>query len=126
MRNPNGPGEAGYVVLRGARRTRLREQILVLKVMGRDRRGAFFGYAKDISAGGMFIASVNPQERGSEVDIHFTVGRGGEEIRCRSVVVWKREYDPLLRREPGMGIKFIDIDEAARERIKTLSQRAVI
>lgn len=110
--------EEQYVLLRSDRRKNLRKQLLVLKIRGEDNRGVFFGYAKTVSRGGMFISSVNPRKMGEEFEITFKLDEKLErEIKCRAVVVWIREYDSLVKQEPGMGIKFIDLDDATREEI---------
>ena len=118
MANGKNQPEDQYVLLRSDRRKNLRKQLLVLKVRGEDNRGVFFGYAKTISRGGMFISSVNPRKMAEEFEITFKLDeKQGREIKCRAVVVWIREYDSLVKQEPGMGIKFIDLNEAARDRI---------
>jgi len=117
MANGKKDPEEQYVVLRQDRRKNLRTQLLVLKVRGEDNRGVFFGYAKTISRGGMFISSVNPRKMAEEFEITFKLDELGREIKCRAVVVWRREYDSLVKQEPGMGIKFLDLDEATRDEI---------
>jgi uncharacterized protein (TIGR02266 family) len=109
--------EDQYVLLRSDRRKNLRKQLLVLKVRGEDNRGVFFGYAKTVSRGGMFISSVNPRKMAEEFEITFRLDDKGREIKSRVVVVWVREYDSLIKQEPGMGIKFIDLDEATKDEI---------
>jgi|SRR3989338_8159668 len=116
----NGKGEVkepDYVLLRENRRKNLRGQLIVLKVVGEDRRGSFFGYAKTISRGGMFITSVNPRTIGEEFEISFKLPAGGAEVKCKAAVAWRREYDPQLKLEPGMGIKFLDLGEDLRGKI---------
>lgn len=110
-------GKGDYVVLRSDRRKNLRKQLLVLKVKGEGERGVFFGYAKTISRGGMFIASVNPREVGEEFKITFTPPGAHGEASCTCQVVWARGYDPTLKSEPGMGVKFLDLDPEVRDRI---------
>ncbi|HCY10722.1 MAG: hypothetical protein A2V21_309945 [Deltaproteobacteria bacterium GWC2_55_46] len=110
--------EDQYVLLRSDRRKNLRKQLLVLKIRGEDTRGVFFGYAKTISRGGMFIGSVNPRKVGEEFDITFNLSEIGREIKCRCVVVWSREYDSMTKQEPGMGIKFIDLPDEIREELE--------
>ncbi len=109
--------EDQYVLLRSNRRKNLRKQLLVLKIRGEDKRGVFFGYAKTISRGGMFIASVNPKKVGEEFDISFSIDDLKMDLKCRCVVVWSREYDSLTKQEPGMGIRFIDLDPETVEKI---------
>lgn len=108
--------EPQFVVLRSNRRKNLRKQLVVLKVMGSDTRGTFFGYAKTLSRGGMYIASVNPRKVDEEFEITFNLSDGEPDIKCRCVVVWQRQYQPHSP-DPGMGIKFVDLNEAARDRI---------
>lgn len=110
--------ENEYVVLRSDRRSNLRKQLLVLKVKGEDQKGSFFGYAKTMSRGGMFIASVNPRGLGEEFEITFRLTGEHTDIKCRCAVAWVRHYDSLAKQnEPGMGIKFLDLDDATRDRI---------
>lgn len=109
--------EDQYVLLRSDRRKNLRRQLLVLKIRGEDNKGVFFGYAKTISRGGMFISSVNPKKMGEEFDITFKLDELGRDIKCKVIVVWTRQYDSLIKQEPGMGIKFTDLDDATREEI---------
>lgn len=122
MENGKNP-EDQYTLLRSDRRKNLRRQILVLKVKGEDRKGAFFGYCKTVSRGGMFITSVNPRRLGEEFDITFMLTGDDLEIKCRCVVVWVREYDAYNRQEPGMGIKFVDLSEDIKDRIDAWMQK---
>lgn len=123
MENGKNP-EDQYTLLRSDRRKNLRRQILVLKVKGEDRKGAFFGYCKTVSRGGMFITSVNPRRLGEEFDITFMLTGDDLEITCRCVVVWVREYDAYNRQEPGMGIKFVDLGEEIKDRIDAWMQKS--
>ncbi len=99
------------------RRKDLRNHLLVLKVKGESGGKVFFGYAKNISRSGMFIASVNPKKVGEEFTIEFSLPREKDVIRCRCVVVWTRTYHPKSPYEPGMGIKFLDLDESVKASI---------
>lgn len=123
MENGKNP-EDQYTLLRSDRRKNLRRQILVLKVKGEDQKGAFFGYCKTVSRGGMFITSVNPRRLGEEFDITFMLTGDDLEIKCRCVVVWVREYDAYNRQEPGMGIKFVDLSEEIKDRIDAWMQKS--
>lgn len=80
---------------RPEKRRSLRSPILVMRVKGETENNIFFGYGKDISRGGMFISTVNPREIGETF------------------------Y------EPGMGIKFLDMEEDKRQRVEDwVNQRA--
>ena len=119
MASGNGYDDKDYVLLRGSRRKDLRSQLLVLKVKGEDNRGVFFGYAKTIGRGGMFISSVNPRDVGKEIEIIFTPPGYGGQVRCRCEVVWRRGFDPGFKQEPGMGIRFLDINPDVADSIDT-------
>lgn len=88
----------------------------------------FTEYITDISAGGVFIATSEPYERGSVVDVEFSLK---DEIKhffkVRGVVV--RVHDENEDSAPqlpvkGMGIKFIEITEQSRNLMKTLLEQA--
>lgn len=111
------PDGKDYVRLRSNRRKTLRKQLLVLKVKGEDVRGSFFGYGKTLSRDGMFIATVNPKKAGEEFDIAFKLLADGLDIKCKCRVVWTREFDATLKKEPGMGIQFVDLGNEIREKI---------
>ncbi len=106
-----------FVALRENRRKNLRSHLLVLKIRGEDSRGVFFGYAKTIGRGGMFIASVNPRDVGERMEISFTPPGYGKQARCKCEVVWRRGFEPGFKAEPGMGIKFTSISEDVAEGI---------
>lgn len=93
-------------------RKSLRSPLLVLKVKVDDGRKFFFGYAKNISRSGMFIATANPREPGSlfQVDIPFPEPLN-RTVRCSCEVVWQRQFKKKSPYEPGMGLKFIDMPE---------------
>lgn len=109
--------ENEYVLLRSDRRKTLRKQLLVLKIRGSDDNGAFFGYAKVMGRSGMFISTVSPREVGEEFEISFKTPLTGKEVRCICVVAWMRGFDPKFKEEPGMGIKFVDLDIESRDEI---------
>ena len=88
----------------------MRSPLIVLQTRLSDARKTFFGYAKNISRGGMFIGSVNPQQPGSQFKVEFPLpSRSDELIRCRCEVVWNRPYSSKGPYEPGMGLKFLDL-----------------
>lgn len=106
----------GYVLLRPDRRKNLRNQLLVLKVKVESDSKSFFGYAKVVGRGGMFIASVNPKKVGEEFTIEFPMP-DKTQARCRVQVVWQREFSPKSKHEPGMGVKFLDLSDDIRNKI---------
>jgi len=113
----SGDNEEYKVEMLGDRRKNLRMSLLVLRVNG-HRDNIFFGYAKDISRSGMFIATVNPRKIGEEFTVSFELPEGGARIVCKCRVAWAREFDPKLEAKPGMGIEFVEMDEETRGKIE--------
>lgn len=108
---------ADFVLLRANRRKNFRGHLLVLKVKGSSKGRNFFGYAKTLSRDGMFIASISPKEVGEEFTLEFTPPTTNVSVTCLCTVIWRREYKPGSQMEPGMALKFIDLDDASRETI---------
>ena len=106
-----------YVLLRPDRRKEIRRHLLVLRVCG-ENDNIFFGYAKNLSRGGIFIATVNPRTVGDEFTISFKLPDCGDKVVCTCRVTWVREYSPKTSLEPGMGICFIDLDQAIKTKIE--------
>ncbi|RMF43070.1 MAG: TIGR02266 family protein [Deltaproteobacteria bacterium] len=94
------------------KRCNLRAPILVRKVRVEENRRVFFGYAKNLSRGGLFLATVNPLEPGSRVTVELTLPPfGTRTLTCDCEVVWKRPYQARSPHEPGMGLRFVDLDD---------------
>jgi len=94
------------------KRKALRRPLIVLRARLENDRKSFFGYAKNISRGGMFISSVNPYDPGSRFKVEFPLPEPCRNIvACQCEVVWKRNFEPRGRHEPGMGLRFTDIPD---------------
>ena len=92
------------------KRKNLRSPILTLRVKLDDGQKAFFGYAKNISATGMFIASVNPKEPGQAYQVEIPLPAPiYKTIQCTCQVIWMRQFEKKSPHEPGMGLKFVDL-----------------
>lgn len=95
-----------------SKRRDLRAPLIVQKVKLEDNQRVFFGYSKNISRSGMFIASVNPLEPGTKVDVEIPLPSDhNRTVRCQCEVIWKRMFAKKSIYEPGMGLKFLDIPE---------------
>lgn len=91
-------------------RAHLRVPILVTQVkMGDDRR-YFFGYAKNVSRSGIFIQTISPKDVGEEFSVEFIIPKADLTIKCKCKVIWNRRFSEAGKYEPGMGLKFEDID----------------
>jgi uncharacterized protein (TIGR02266 family) len=84
----------------------------------------FSGFAMDMSKGGIFIATHKISPIGTEFTVSIKLG--DKVLEIISEVVWVRNVDSSLisGEEPGMGLKFKDIDEKYIEHItKFLKKR---
>jgi len=91
-------------------RQNLRAPLIVQKVHLDGDRPVFFGYSKNMSRSGLFIATTNPTPTGEQLDLEIPLPMStGKTIRCRCEVVWRRPLGKHLPFEPGMGLKFIDM-----------------
>ncbi len=91
-----------------SKRKTLRYPILITKIKVEQNGKVFFGYAKNISKTGLFIQSINPKDEGERFKIEFNLPGDNETFTCMAEVIWKRDYLPNARYEPGMGLEFID------------------
>jgi hypothetical protein len=87
------------------------------------RRGepqAFQGYTTNISTTGMFLATTNPQPPG--VRLRVEVMEGSHGFIVEGVVAHARKIRGDLMRlsHPGMGIRFLSVEELVRELIPVL------
>ncbi len=77
----------------------------------------FNGFSSNISDGGLFVATVNLQPIGTEIDLTFSLP-SGEKIAAHGQVRWVREVnDKLPDSFPGLGIQFTRLDEASQAAI---------
>lgn len=94
------------------RRKNLRNPIPVLRVKVDEDRRVFFGYARNISRTGLFITTLNPREVGERFPVEITFGEPINQItQAVCEVVWNRGYSKNSEHDPGMGLKFIELDD---------------
>ncbi|SHJ70626.1 Myxococcus xanthus paralogous domain TIGR02266 [Malonomonas rubra DSM 5091] len=99
-------------------RQNLRAPLIVQKIRIDSDRPVFFGYSKNISRSGLFIATTNPAEPGDQLDLEIPLPGSLEgTIRCRCEVVWRRPFGNHLPFELGMGIRFIDLPSELSKQI---------
>ncbi len=77
-------------------------------------------HARDISEGGMFLRSQAPPPPGTRLRFAIRLADGFPLIQGEGEVVWRRErregpFDP-----PGMGVRFLSLEEQGRELVRRL------
>ena len=114
----NEPDCPEYEVEQKNQRLATRVPLIVEKIPIEDGQKSFFGYAKNISRGGLFIATVKPREPGDVFTIEMTLPTNPRHtFRCRCEVVWKRHFQRKENLQPGMGLRFIDLAVADGDKI---------
>lgn len=91
-------------------RKNLRAPIIIQKVHLQTDQLTLFGYTKNISRSGMFIATTRPVEPGDRLDLEFRLPHPlNANVRCSCEIVWIRPSGKHLPFEPGIGLKFVDL-----------------
>lgn len=78
----------------------------------------YAGLTENLSVGGLFIATHQLKKVGEHVDVTLHLPDGGEPSRCVAEVRWTRVYSETSDAPPGMGVRFLEIDDTTIERIK--------
>jgi uncharacterized protein (TIGR02266 family) len=114
-----------YPVEQKDQRCALRVPLIVEKLPCGDGRKTFFGYARNISRGGLFIATVGPREPGEQFDLQVSLPASSPiTLRCRCEVMWKRRFEQGGKFEPGMGLRFLDLPRETAEALERWLNRA--
>ena len=97
-----------------------RTPLIVEKIPVEDGQKTFFGYAKNVSRGGLFISTVKPREPGEKFTIEIVLPVNPKyTIRCLCEVVWKRHFQKKSSYEPGMGLRFLDLNNEDGDKIES-------
>lgn len=100
------------------KRRSTRSPLIVEKIPIEDGYKTLFGYAKNLSRGGLFISTVKPREPGEVFTIEMTLPIDPpHKLRCQCKVVWKRHFKKKDALEPGMGLQFLDLSDVDGDKI---------
>lgn len=77
------------------------------------RRDSNVGYTTNISATGMFVATIRPLPPGTELDVEVSDKKGS--LRLDAVVIHARKVPATWQRihPSGMGVRFLDPTESS-------------
>jgi uncharacterized protein (TIGR02266 family) len=71
----------------------------------------------NLSRGGMFLITTDPLKEGTQLNLSFSTPGDKRMIKVTGEVVWARDEKESPDRPPGMGIRFLRIEEKDREHI---------
>ena len=94
-----------------------------------ERMNSFFAdYTKNISKGGTFIKTVRPLPIGTAFVFSLSVPALSEPVQLTGEVTWVMNPEVALKKgeDPGMGIRFIFADAAARTEFEALVERMMV
>jgi len=77
-------------------------------------------HAQNLSEGGMFLRSSAPAPPGARINFAIRLADGSTLVRGVGEVMWTREPGDDPSKPPGMGIRFIELEDDARELIRRL------
>lgn len=73
----------------------------------------------NLSVGGMFLITQEPLPVGTNFRVRFALPASKDEITATGEVLWSRSQREAPDRQPGMGVKFKELSEKDRERIRS-------
>jgi uncharacterized protein (TIGR02266 family) len=80
-------------------------------------------FADDLSTGGMFIATREPPEPGTQLILEFMLPGHKYPIRVKAEVMWSRTKLTTIGQLRGMGVKFIDLSASAKDKINAIVKK---
>ena len=83
----------------------------------------FAGFTENISEGGLFIATHTLREVGTVIDIAFALPGREEPLRCMAEVRWVRVYNASSDAPPGLGLRFINLNDEDAAYIRRFVQK---
>jgi type IV pilus assembly protein PilZ len=101
---------------------RVHERVLVdIEVDYRADETFLFAYITDISAMGIFVQTNTPEPKGTRLNLCFRMPAelGGQLMELEGEVMWVNplRLDDSDGRNPGMGIRFVELSPEQREEV---------
>lgn len=113
--------------LADADRRRAPRVLVDLEVDYASEENYLFAYITDISATGIFVRTTTPEQPGTHLNLRFQVPHTDHDARIEleGEVIWVNPYRPGApdNLHPGMGIRFVELDDDTREQLLELIRR---
>jgi uncharacterized protein (TIGR02266 family) len=121
----NGDAAAAIPVpISDAERRHAPRVLVDLEVDYASEENYLFAYITDISATGIFIRTTAPEAPGTHLNLRFASEHSGP-MEIEGEVIWVNPYRPGTpdNLHPGMGIRFVSLDNDLRDRLLDLIRR---
>jgi uncharacterized protein (TIGR02266 family) len=107
-----------------AERRKAPRVLVDLEVDYASEENYLFAYITDISATGIFVRTTTPEAPGTHLNLRFS-SEHSEHLEVEGEVIWVNPYRPGTpdNLHPGMGIRFVSIDNELRDRLFELIRR---
>jgi type IV pilus assembly protein PilZ len=104
---------------------RIAPRVLVdLEVDYASEDNYLFAYITDISETGIFVRTTTPEAPGTNLNLRFRID-DGPQIQVEGMVIWVNPFRPSNadNLHPGMGIRFVELDDELKDRLLELVRR---
>jgi len=124
---PKVKGDAAAAVpgpVSEAERRRAPRVLVDLEVDYASEENYLFAYITDVSATGIFVRTTSPEAPGTHLNLRFSSERS-HHLEAEGEVIWVNPYRPGTpdNLHPGMGIRFVSLDNELRDRLLELVRR---
>ena len=124
---PKAKGDAAAAVpvpVSETDRRRAPRVLVDLEVDYASEENYLFAYITDISATGIFVRTTTPEQPGTRLQLRLSA-EDADSIEIEGDVIWINPYRPGTpdNLHPGMGIRFVKLDSAVRDRLFELIRR---
>jgi type IV pilus assembly protein PilZ len=118
-------GTAEVPVVDAAERRAAPRVLVDLEVDYASEDNYLFAYITDISETGIFVRTTSPEQPGTRLNLRFRPDGASDQIEIEGEVIWVNPYRPGApdNLHPGMGIRFVDLDEDVRDQLLELVRR---
>ena len=120
-----GKGVTAEEAVAGGERRAAPRVLVDLEVDYAGEDNYLFAYITDISETGIFVRTTTPEQPGTHLNLRFAPDGSGPPIELEGEVIWVNPYRPGApdNLHPGMGIRFVALDEELRDRLLELVRR---
>ncbi len=99
--------------LRGSRRVDVEAEITF-----ESEDNFYQGFSENISEGGLFLVTFLSRHRGDVITVRFSLPGVERAIETRAEVRWQRAADHEHSVNPGLGVRFMNLEEVDRRAIE--------
>ncbi len=79
----------------------------------------------DLSTGGLFIQTDRPIDIGTRLDLSIRIGDRNSIVKVQGVVATHNVGPNFTTNQRGMGLRFLDMDEATQKQVEELYEHSV-